>query len=239
MKEESANWTLLPDKRFIAPSPIESSVWCYDCKMSPVARYLVPATRHRAEQSIARSRFICTVQRAENAAAAQALIRELNAEFGDATHNCWAYVAGPPGSTSVIGMSDAGEPHGTAGRPMLTVLLHSGVGEIAAVVTRYYGGTKLGTGGLVKAYGGTVQLALDTLPIAERIDYVEVTMSIGYPNITLVQQAIVSLEAEVIGQDYAVDVRYRLRVPRANAEKLRALVADATRGEGEFRADSD
>src|SRR6185437_606076 len=97
---------------------------------------------------------------------AQLLVRELDVEFSDATHNCWAYVAGPPGSTSRVGMSDAGEPHGTAGRPMLTVLLHSGVGEIAAVVTRYYGGTKLGTGGLVKAYGGSVQLALESLPLA-------------------------------------------------------------------------
>ncbi|MEO6865157.1 MAG: YigZ family protein [Gemmatimonadaceae bacterium] len=207
--------------------------------MGPDTRYFVPARRHRVERSIERSRFICTVERVETAAEAQAFVRDLNAEFADATHNCWAYVAGPPGSTNVIGMSDAGEPHGTAGRPMLTVLLHGGVGEIAAIVTRYYGGTKLGTGGLVKAYGGVVQSALETLCVVERIDFVEVAMSFGYPSITLVQQAIVSLEAEVIRQEYGVDVRYRLRVPRANSEKLRAAIADATHGEGEFRVDSD
>ena len=103
----------------------------------------------------------------------------MNVEFPDATHNCWAYVAGPPASTGRVGMSDAGEPHGTAGRPMLTVLLHSGVGEIAAVVTRYYGGIKLGTGGLVKAYGGAVLAALEALPRVERIDYVDAALSIG------------------------------------------------------------
>jgi uncharacterized YigZ family protein len=202
--------------------------------MTPIAPYQVPAARNRVEQSIERSRFICTVQRVENAAAAQALVREMNTEFADATHNCWAYVAGPPGSTNVFGMSDAGEPHGTAGRPMLTALLYSGVGQIAAVVTRYYGGTKLGTGGLVKAYGGAVQLALETLPLAERIDYVGVELSMGYSSITVVQQAIASLEAKVVGQEYGVDVRYQLRVPRANVETLRAVVADATRGEGGF-----
>jgi uncharacterized YigZ family protein len=204
--------------------------------MNDVARYSVPGTRHRVEQVIERSRFICTIQRTDSPAAAQAFIKEMNSELADASHNCWAYVAGPPGSTNFIGMSDAGEPHGTAGRPMLTVLLHSNIGEIGAVVTRYYGGVKLGTGGLVKAYGGTVQLALETLPTIERVDYVDVEISIAYPSIVLVQQAIAALEVEVVREDYGVNVRYQLRVPRANVDRLRMAVADSTRGEGEFRA---
>ena len=199
--------------------------------MTDTERYPVPASRHRVEQSIERSRFICTLEHVESAEAAQAFIREMNAEFADATHNCWAYVVGPPGSTSRVGMSDAGEPHGTAGRPMLTVLLHSGVGEIAAVVTRYYGGTKLGTGGLVKAYGGSVQLALETMPRAERVDFVEATVSIGYASVTTFQQSLPSFEAEVLEQEYGVDVRYRIRMPRPNLAGFRQSMADATRGE--------
>jgi uncharacterized YigZ family protein len=199
--------------------------------VSDKARYPVPAARHRVEQSIERSRFICTLQRVESAEDAHAFHKELNAEFPDATHNCWAFVAGPPGSTSRIGMSDAGEPHGTAGRPMLTVLLHSGIGDIAAIVTRYYGGTKLGTGGLVKAYGGTVQLALETLPLTERVDFAEIAMSIGYPSITMVQQSLTTFEAQVLEQEYGVDVRYRLRMPRQHLAGFRAAMADATRGE--------
>lgn len=198
-------------------------------------RYMVPSGRHRVERTIERSRFICTIQRVGDAPSAQALLRELHVEFQDATHNCWAYVAGPPGSTNVIGMSDAGEPHGTAGRPMLTVLLHSGVGEIAAVVTRYYGGTKLGTGGLVKAYGGIVQLALERLPTTEWVDYVDVVVSVGYPCVSAIQREIASLGAEVIEQDYGAEVRYRLRAPRANVTALRTAVADATSGEGRLR----
>jgi len=195
---------------------------------------MVAAGRHRAEQSIQRSRFICTLERVRDAAEAQAFVREMDLEFADATHNCWAYVAGAPGSTNAVGMSDDGEPHGTAGRPMLTVLLHSGIGEIAAVVTRYYGGTKLGTGGLVKAYGGTVQLALENLPKVERVDYVSVSISIAYPSITAIQQAIVELGVEVVEEDYGVDVCYRLRVPRSAVDELAAIVANATRGDGTF-----
>ena len=199
--------------------------------MTDNARYPVPAERHRVEQSIERSRFICTVQRVASPEDAHAFLKEMNAEFPDATHNCWAFVAGPPGNTSRIGMSDAGEPHGTAGRPMLTVLLHSGVGEIAAIVTRYYGGTKLGTGGLVKAYGGAVQLALETLPLTERVEFVEIAVSIGYPSITVFQQSLTTFEAEVLEQEYGVGVRYRMRLPRQHLAGFRAAMADATRGE--------
>jgi uncharacterized YigZ family protein len=128
-------------------------------------------------------------------------------------------------------MSDAGEPHGTAGRPMLTVLLHSDVGEIAAVVTRYYGGIKLGTGGLVKAYGGAVQLALETLSTTERVDYVDAQLTIGYANITVIQQLFAAHDVIVDDEAYAADVRYRLRVPRPSVPTLQRALADATRGE--------
>ncbi|MEO6877247.1 MAG: YigZ family protein [Gemmatimonadaceae bacterium] len=199
--------------------------------MASADRYRIPAARHRVEQTIDRSRFVCTVDCVATPEEAQQLLRELNAEFPDATHNCWAYVAGPPGSTSRIGMSDAGEPHGTAGRPMLTVLLHSGIGEIAAIVTRYYGGTKLGTGGLVKAYGGVVQLALETLPVTERVDYVDLTVTFGYASVTVAQQLLATFDAETVRQEYEEQVQYVVRVPRPSLSAFRAAMADATRGE--------
>ena len=91
---------------------------------SPV-RYSIPAQSHRIEEEILRSRFITTVAYTPTVEAARTFIAAVSAEFADANHNCWAYVVGPPGSTGQNGMSDDGEPHGTAGRPMLTVLLHS------------------------------------------------------------------------------------------------------------------
>jgi uncharacterized YigZ family protein len=199
--------------------------------MSDDARYRVPGGRHRTEQTIERSRFICTITRVATPEEAQSFVRELNSEFADATHNCWAYVIGAPGSTTRVGMSDAGEPHGTAGRPMLTVLLHSGVGDIATVVTRYYGGTKLGTGGLVKAYGGAVQHALATLPLAERIDYAELTVTLGYQSIDALRQLLSAHEAEVLVEEYGAEVNYVLRVPRPQVGALQSALLDATRGQ--------
>ena len=148
---------------------------------------------------------------------AQKFLREMNDEFPDATHNCWAYLIGAPGSTDRIGMSDAGEPHGTAGRPMLMVLQHSGVGDIAAIVTRYYGGTNLGTGGLVKAYGGTVQLALATMPTVERIDYTEITVTVGYESISAIQQLLPRFESSVARRGLSASAR-----PSACASPRRA-----------------
>ena len=154
----------------------------------------------------------------------------MNAEFADATHNCWAYVVGAPGSTDRVGMSDDGEPHGTAGRPMLTVLLHSGIGEIAAVVTRYYGGTKLGTGGLVKAYGGVVQEALADMPRAERVDSVDVIVRVSYAAIGALQQLWPEFEAELLEQRFEVDAEFSVRVARVRLPAMERAIQNATRG---------
>jgi uncharacterized YigZ family protein len=197
------------------------------------ARYPMPGVRHRAEQTIDRSRFICTLERVSSPADAQSFLREMNDEFSDATHNCWAYLIGAPGSTDRIGMSDAGEPHGTAGRPMLTVLQHSGVGDIAAVVTRYYGGTNLGTGGLVKAYGGTVQLALAGMPRVERIEYATVTVVVGYESISAVQQLLARFESTSESEDYGEKASFVLRVPVARAVEMRAALLDVTSGKAD------
>lgn len=193
-------------------------------------RYAIPATEHRVEQSIQRSRFIATVGEAASGEAAAAFVRRVSAELADATHNCWAYVVGRPGSTDRVGMSDDGEPHGTAGRPMLNVLLHSGVGDVAAVVTRYYGGTKLGTGGLVRAYAGTVQLALESLRLAERVELVEVVVVVAYAYVSALKAMLADFEAEALSEAYAADVTVRLRMPVSCLEPFRAALADATRG---------
>jgi uncharacterized YigZ family protein len=193
-------------------------------------RYPVPAAAHRVAQVIDRSRFLATVAPAPTVADAQAVLRAVREEFPDATHHCWAYVVGPPGSTGQVGMSDDGEPHGTAGRPMLTVLRHGGVGDVVAVVTRYYGGTKLGTGGLVKAYGGAVQEALATLPRRDRVDAVALTVRVGYAAIGAVQPLWALHEAVVREEAFAAEATYLLAVPRDRVDALVRAVTDATRG---------
>lgn len=193
-------------------------------------RYPVPAGVQRVEEEIKRSRFITTVGPAPSLEAARASIAQVSAEFADASHNCWAYVVGPPGSTSQIGMSDAGEPHGTAGRPMLNVLLHSGVGDIVAVVTRYFGGTLLGTGGLVKAYSGGVQLGLQALPVVEKVAMAEVVVVIDYGAVTPFQRLLPDFEAEVVRQEFAADATFVIRLPEEKVDALSAQVVELTSG---------
>jgi uncharacterized YigZ family protein len=195
------------------------------------ARYPIPATRHRAEQLIDRSRFVCTLAHAPTHEAARELIEAVRAEWPDATHHCTAWVAGQPGSTTHIGMSDDGEPHGTAGRPMLTTLLHSGIGEVVAVVTRWYGGTKLGTGGLARAYAGSVALALETLPRVERVEWVEVVAVLGYQHVDALHRLLPTVEASTVDEQFAAGVTIRLRLPAGRVAELRQLLADATRGD--------
>jgi len=202
--------------------------------MGDPGRYTIPARRHRVEEVIRRSRFITTVARAPDGAAARAFIDEMRAEFDDATHNCWAFVGGPPGSTADVGMSDAGEPHGTAGRPMLDALLHSGVGEIAAVVTRYYGGVQLGRGGLQRAYSGGVTLALQTMPRTEHVRRVPLVVVIDYAAIDPVRRAAEELDAEVSGEEYAAEVRLDVRVPADVLGAFRERVLGITGGQARF-----
>ncbi|MCC6929388.1 MAG: YigZ family protein [Gemmatimonadaceae bacterium] len=202
--------------------------------MTAADRYPIPAARARAELVIERSRFVCTVSRAESPEAAHAFIREMQREFEDATHNCWAFVAGPPGSSARIGMSDDGEPHGTAGRPMLTVLMHSGVGEIVAVVTRHYGGTKLGTGGLVRAYSAAVQEALARLERRERVETVDVKLRVGYAAFAAVRNLLPGHEGELLDERFGDNVELLVRVPASNVDALRVAVGNATSGQGTF-----
>ncbi|MEZ4726442.1 MAG: YigZ family protein [Caldilineaceae bacterium] len=185
--------------------------------MTSAIRYQIPAQTHRTEEEILRSRFITTVAYTPTVEAAREFIASVSAEFADASHNCWAYVVGAPGSTAQIGLSDDGEPHGTAGRPMLTVLLHSDIGDICAVVTRYFGGTLLGKGGLVKAYSGGIQLALESLPVVERIPKAELILVFDYTHVTPLQRLLPTFEAQVVAEEYGADVTYQLSLP---AEQL-------------------
>lgn len=198
------------------------------------ARYPIPAAIHKAELVIERSRFICTLAPAPSSEQAQSFIRDIQHAYPDATHNCWAFLVGQPGSTDRIGLSDDGEPHGTAGRPMLTVLQHSGLGDIAAVVTRYYGGTKLGTGGLVKAYGGAVQHALDGLPRGEHVERVDVHMRLGYSAVSAAQLLFPTLDVEVVAEEFGADVRFHCRCPEEHEAALRQGLMDITRGQVTF-----
>jgi len=198
------------------------------------ARYpipdLGPGVFHREEETIRRSRFIVTLAHAPDTASAHAFVQAIRREHPDATHNCWAFAAGAPGTTARVGFSDDGEPHGTAGRPMLTMLLHGGVGEVAAVVTRYFGGVKLGTGGLVRAYQGLVRTGLETLARRERIIPVRVEVVIDYTQVTLFHRLLPTFEAVTVAERFGVDAVFEVSLPHERLAMFEAALVEMTGG---------
>jgi uncharacterized YigZ family protein len=130
-------------------------------------RYPIPARAARVEIGVVNSRFIASAGPAFSVEEAREFIARVKAEFPDASHHVPVYLVGY-GASVTAHCSDAGEPSGTAGRPALAVLQGSGLGDVVVVVTRYFGGTKLGTGGLVRAYSDAVRSVLEVLPRAER-----------------------------------------------------------------------
>lgn len=202
--------------------------------------YRVPARAlHRVEDSVRRSRFITSIGPAPDPDTAQAFVASVGREFPDATHHCWGFVAGPPGSSAHIGLSDAGEPHGTAGRPILNTLLHSGVGEVVAVVTRYFGGAKLGRGGLGRAYAGGVAHALEDLPVARKVEQTGVRIAVPFRCADTVFRFLEEIGAGKRAERYTPSlVEVTARVPSHELERLRGEIARATSGEGTVEPES-
>ena len=194
-------------------------------------RYPIPAELTRAELVIKNSRFITRIAPAASPHEAQAFVQSIREEHPDANHNCWAYVIGPPGSTGQIGMSDDGEPHNTAGRPMLNVLLHGALGDVVAVVTRYFGGIKLGRGGLVRAYGQAVKETLEQTPHAQKVEWAHLLITLDYASAPAVQRLLPTLEAQIQEERFEARVELKVRVPKERRAALERALEDATRGQ--------
>ena len=192
---------------------------------------LAPDEIHREEDVVRRSRFIVSMARVSSTEEAKAFIERIRAEHPTATHNCWAFNAGAPEDTAQVGASDDGEPQGTAGRPMLTVLLHSGVGEIAAVVTRYFGGTLLGTGGLVRAYQGSVKQGLDSLPVVLREDMQRFVVSIEPHQVSDFQHFLAEAKGRVLTSDFRFDATFEVEIPKPHAQSFADRMMEVTAGE--------
>lgn len=168
-------------------------------------RSLIPATETRIEKKVLNSHFIATVAPAFTVDDARAFIQRIRAEFADASHNVPAYLVGH-GQSVIAHCHDDGEPSGTAGRPMLAVLQGSGLGDVAVVVTRYFGGTKLGTAGLVRAYGDAVKEVLAVLPRAEKVPTHTVIVELPYVFVERIRLLIQAHGGEVLDVTFAAEV---------------------------------
>lgn len=175
-------------------------------------QYLVPLTEIRREQMVVNSRFIATLAPAFSTEEARTFMKRIREEFSDATHNVPAYIIGG-GNTVTEYFSDDGEPSGTSGKPALTVLRGSGLGDVVLVITRYFGGILLGTGGLVKAYTEAAQSVVNAVARGQRIPVHVAMVAIPYNLLERVRILVSKDHGKVLGEDYAGDITMTLQFP--------------------------
>ena len=191
--------------------------------------FLVPAEEIRRDIQVLNSKFIAIAAPASSVEEAQQVIRRIRSQFPDASHHVPAYCIGH-GSSVTTHCSDAGEPSGTAGRPVLAVLTGSGLGDIVVVVTRYFGGTKLGTGGLVRAYGGAAREVLDAVPRAVKSKARKASITLDYPDYESARMEINKSGATILDQNFTGDVTMDAIIPLEKYEQLAENLRNITRG---------
>lgn len=189
-------------------------------------RYPTPAEQQRFELDIKRSRFITTVIPARNKLDALDKIVTVRQEFPDANHHCWAMVAGTPTDPYHQDQNDDGEPKGTAGKPMLNVLQHSGMGNLVVIVTRYFGGIKLGAGGLVRAYSLSVSSALLNTATVTRYISIQCQLDLPYSQLATFEHWLKSGNISVEDRQFGNSVILQLEAPETEMAELQNKVRE-------------
>lgn len=194
----------------------------------------VPGRDVAVETEVKRSRFLATLRRVESSEAALTFVEEQRRLYPDARHHCWAFVAGDEQAARAERSSDDGEPGGTAGIPMLQVLHHRDLVNVAVVVTRWFGGIKLGAGGLVRAYSGAVTAALDSVRLVARVRRELFELEVDHADAGRVEAELRQRGVSVLGVTYGD--RAVLTVATADTDGLTATVASVTSGSGDLRS---
>ena len=174
--------------------------------------YLIPAEEIRREHVVVNSRFIATLAPVASTDEARAFIARVRKEFSDATHNVPAYIIGG-GNNVTDYCSDDGEPSGTAGRPALAVLRGSGLGDVAVVITRYFGGTLLGKGGLVRAYTESTQMVVNAVRRARRQQVHVAMLVLPYNLLERVRMLVNRHQGDILDEEFAANITMTLRYP--------------------------
>lgn len=194
---------------------------------------LIPLEEVENEILVVNSRFIASLAPAKSVEEAREYIAEIKRRYSDATHNVPAFVIGH-GKSLITHCSDDGEPSGTSGRPALAVLQGSGLGNVVVVVTRYFGGTKLGTGGLVKAYGDAVREILPLVKLAELVETVTLAFTIPYNLYELCVRLIESNNGIVLDKVFAVEVDLLVQFKVENEESFKTDLVELCKGQVEI-----
>lgn len=191
--------------------------------------YAVPLEEIRREQTVINSRFIATLAPAFSIEEARDFMARIRREFSDASHNVPVYIIGG-GNTVTEYFSDDGEPSGTSGKPALAVLRGSGLGDVVLVITRYFGGTLLGTGGLVKAYTEAAQSVVHVVGRGERIPVHVAMMAIPYNLLERVRLLTARQRGEILSEDFAADITLTLKFPVAEFEAFQLAMRELSAG---------
>jgi len=194
------------------------------------SRYPIPAGESRIELLVKNSRFIGRAGYTPSVESARLFIEQVKTEESGSSHAVYAFAVGH-GATVTHGMSDAGEPSGTAGRPALAVVKGSGLGDVTVVIIRYFGGTKLGTGGLVKAYTETAQLALAELPLTEKVERKQVQVIVSYPFYEQTKRLIETHHGQVENEEFTTEVTIQLTFIVDDLPGFESAIVELTRGE--------
>ena len=194
-----------------------------------MGRDFIPAREARIEMIVVNSRFIASAVPVFSVEEARAFVDRVREEFADASHNVPAFVIGH-GSSVTAHCTDDGEPSGTAGRPALAVLQGSGIGDVAVVVTRYFGGTKLGTGGLVRAYGDAVREVLRVLPLAEKVPTATLMVAVPYSLYERTRLLVDEYGAQLLDEDFAADVTLTARFAAERVEAFQSALRELSAG---------
>ena len=196
--------------------------------------YLVPAQERETEIQVSNSRFITGIKPVFSTSEAESHLEAVRAQYPDATHHVPAFVIGH-GSSVIAHSSDDGEPSGTAGRPALSVLQGSDLGDTSLVITRYYGGTKLGTGGLVKAYGESARTAIAAVPKALKIFAHELEGTLDYSTYERAQREINRSSGKILQENFGAQVELTFQLPVKYWPAFQDFWKALTRGQGNLR----
>jgi len=182
--------------------------------------YPIPTEQTVAEIEIKKSRFIAYAKGIQTRAEGMAWLEEIKTQYPDARHHCWAYLIGNPTCAANAGMGDDGEPSGTAGKPILNVLNHKNVGDVMIIVVRYFGGIKLGAGGLTRAYGQAAQAVMEILPTEQQIEMDTITVTCDFALEQSIRHWVGLAQGHIEQIDYTQQVQMQLVVPTTESESV-------------------
>ena len=183
--------------------------------------YSVPAETLEKTLLIKKSRFIASAKMISSRDEAKAFFQEKKDEYSDARHHCWAYLIGNPLSASNAAMSDDGEPSGTAGKPILNVIQHKNIGDIMVLVTRYFGGVKLGAGGLTRAYSGATEMILSEVKLKQQIFLAEIFVNCDFSQEQMMRHWAGQHGAELSVLNYSQYVELKVNLPHDEIQNLK------------------